>query len=56
MLGQLHAVGIDYDDVTTRLENNGLAAFDAAWQELDDQLAAQLRRPAGRSAREESGT
>ena len=56
MLGQLHAVGIDYDDVTTRLENNGLAAFDAAWQELDDQLAAQLRRPAGRPAREESGT
>jgi len=54
--GQLQAVGIDYDDVTARLENNGLTAFDAAWQELGDQLAAQLRHPAGRPAREESGT
>jgi transaldolase len=56
VLSQLQAVGIDYDDVTTTLENNGLAAFDAAWQELGDQLAAQLGHPAGRPAREESGT
>ena len=55
VLSDLQALGVDYRDVTSVLENNGLAAFDARWQELGDQLAVALRRPAGRSAREESG-
>jgi len=55
VLSDLQALGVDYRDVTSVLENNGLAAFDASWQELGDQLAVALRRPAGRSAREESG-
>jgi transaldolase len=45
VLSQLAALGIDYDDVTTRLEDNGLAAFDASWRELSNQLAARLRNP-----------
>ena len=54
VLSDLQTLGVDYRDVTSVLENNGLAAFDASWQELGDQLAVALRRPAGRSAREES--
>ena len=48
VLSDLQALGVDYRDVTSVLENNGLAAFDASWQELGDQLAVALRRPAGR--------
>jgi transaldolase len=47
VLSDLEAFGIDYGDVTATLESNGLAAFDASWQELGDQLAAQLGHPAG---------
>jgi transaldolase len=54
-LSDLQALGVDYGDVTSALENNGLAAFDASWQELGNQLAVALRRSAGRRAREESG-
>ena len=36
---------------TSVLESNGLAASDAGWQELGDQLATQL---SGRTARKES--
>jgi transaldolase len=43
VLDQLAAAGIDYDDVTTRLEDNAVAMFDASWQQLGDQLAAALR-------------
>ncbi len=43
VLSQLRAVGVDYDDVTSVLEDRGLVTFDASWQELGDQLAAQLR-------------
>ncbi len=39
VLNHLAAVGIDYDDVMQTLEDNGVAAFDASW----DQMAAQLR-------------
>jgi transaldolase len=46
VLSDLDAIGIDYGDVTQVLEDNGLAAFDAAWRELGDQLAAQLGHPA----------
>ena len=50
VLARLHALGVDYD-VTSVLEDNGLAAFDASWQGLGDQLGAQLRK---RSTREEN--
>jgi len=50
-LSELQALGVDYDDVTSVLEDNGLAAFHASRQDLGDQLAAQLRK---RSTREEN--
>jgi len=53
VLSQLQAIGIEYDEVTQGLEDQGVAAFDAAWQELGDQLAAQLRGPASPSTRKE---
>jgi len=54
VLSQLQAIGIDYEEVTQGLEDQGVAAFDAAWQELGDQLAAQLRGPAARPTRKEA--
>ena len=50
VLSELRALGVDYD-VTSVLEDNGLAAFDASWQGLGDQLGDQLRK---RSTREEN--
>jgi transaldolase len=44
VLDALAEIGVDYDDVTARLEENGLAIFDASWRDLGDQLAAQLHR------------
>ncbi|MGH3229673.1 MAG: transaldolase [Streptosporangiaceae bacterium] len=52
VLSELEAVGVDYGDVTEGLESNGLAAFDASWRELGDQIAAQLRRPSEGPRRE----
>jgi transaldolase len=52
VLTDLATLGINYDDVTQVLEDHGLAAFDASWQELGDQLATRLKGPA---TREESG-
>jgi len=52
VLSDLEALGVDYGEVTEKLESNGLAAFDASWREVGDQLRAALRqRPDG----EESG-
>jgi transaldolase len=45
VLSELAAVGVDYDDVTTGLEQRGLELFDASWRELSDQLTAKLRNP-----------
>src|SRR5260370_23056640 len=53
VLSQLRALGVDYDDVVQVLEDRGLATFDASWRELGDQVAAELRHPGGRLAREE---
>ena len=39
VLNDLAAVGIDYDDVMQTLEDHGVTAFDASW----DQMAAPLR-------------
>jgi transaldolase len=44
VLNDLVAVGIDYDDVMHALEDNGVAAFDASW----DQMAAPLREALAR--------
>jgi len=51
VLSELKALGVDYGDVTEGLETSGLAAFDASWRELGDQLATALRQP----TRKESG-
>ncbi len=52
VLSDLETIGVDYGDVTEGLESNGLAAFDASWRELGDQIAAQLRRPSEDSRKE----
>jgi transaldolase len=52
VLSELEALGVDYADVTQTLEDDGLAAFDASWRELGDQLATALRK---RPTRKESG-
>ena len=43
VLRQLQELGIDYDDVVQRLEDEGVATFDNAWERLGQQLAATLR-------------
>jgi transaldolase len=44
VLDRLRALGIDYDDVVQTLEDDGVAKFDASWDQLGKQLAATLRR------------
>ncbi|MCD9876322.1 transaldolase [Streptomyces guryensis] len=49
VLGELHAVGVDYDDLVQSLEDDGVAKFDASWEQLAGQLADRLRtRPDAR--------
>jgi transaldolase len=43
VLRQLQKLGIGYDDVVQRLEDDGVATFDNAWERLGQQLAATLR-------------
>jgi transaldolase len=43
VLDRLRALGIDYDEVVQRLEDDGVAKFDGAWERLGEQLAATLR-------------
>jgi transaldolase len=45
VLDGLRALGIDYDDVVQTLEDDGVAKFDASWDQLGEQLAATLGRP-----------
>jgi transaldolase len=45
VLDQLRAIGIDYDDVMHVLEDEGVAKFDAAWQELGEHLTTKLQPP-----------
>ncbi|MGP3925931.1 transaldolase [Streptomyces sp. 8N616] len=48
VLNRLQALGIDYDDVVQKLEDDGVAAFDASWDQLREQLSATLHaQPAG---------
>jgi transaldolase len=42
-LADLKAVGIDYDDVMTTLEDDGVAKFDASWDQLGRALARNLK-------------
>jgi transaldolase len=53
VLDQLTAVGVDYDDVTADLETDGVAKFDASWQEVGDQVTAALQRQSTRQESEE---
>ena len=54
LLDQLQRLGVSYDDVTAQLEDNGVTAFDHAWQQLGEQLAATLRaQPAAETLRAE---
>ena len=42
VLDELAAVGVDYDDVVAKLEDDAVAKFDAAWVHAGEQLAASL--------------
>lgn len=42
VLAQLAEVGVDYDDVVASLERDGLAKFDASWDELAHRLRQQM--------------
>jgi len=44
VLGQLAAVGVDFNDVTGQLEREGLAKFENSWNELSHTIAAELHR------------
>ncbi|MFF4352528.1 transaldolase [Streptomyces sp. NPDC001530] len=49
VLGELQAVGVDCDDLVQTLEDEGVAKFDASWEQLARQLADQMPiRPATR--------
>jgi transaldolase len=43
LFSQLRGLGVDYDDVVQKLEDDGVAAFDSAWERLGEQLAATLQ-------------
>jgi len=43
VLGQLAAVGIDFDDVTAQLERDGVAKFEQSWNELSTTIATELQ-------------
>lgn len=45
VLDQLKALGIDYDDVMHVLEDQGVAKFDAAWEQLGEHLKPKLHPP-----------
>jgi transaldolase len=51
LLGELQKAGIDYDDIMQGLEDDGVTKFDAAWQQLGDQLAASLSAQPARQPR-----
>jgi transaldolase len=51
ILDRLHTLGIDYDDVVQRLEDDGVATFDAAWTHLAERLTAILHAQAAPTQR-----
>jgi transaldolase len=46
VLDRLRALGVDYDDVMQTLEDDGVATFDASWEQVGERLAATLHIPA----------
>jgi transaldolase len=46
VLDGLADLGVDYDDVVTHLEDDGIGKFDAAWRELAAELEAALQQAA----------
>jgi transaldolase len=44
VLDQLAAIGIDFDDVTSQLERDGVAKFENSWTELGNTVRAELNR------------
>jgi transaldolase len=44
VLHRLRALGIDFGDMVQTREDDGMAKFDASWDQLGEQLAAILRR------------
>jgi transaldolase len=52
VLEELEEVGVDYDDVVKKLEHDGVANFEAAWDNLRERLASTLQehRPIGAPA------
>jgi transaldolase len=42
VLGDLAALGVDYDDVVQTLEDQGVSTFDASWDHLGQRLATAL--------------
>jgi len=51
VLDRLRTLDIDYDDVVQTLEDDGVAKFDASWDQLGEQLAATLRAQPTRQKR-----
>jgi transaldolase len=43
VLDRLQQIGVDYDDVVQTLEDDGVAAFKASWDQLSEQLAETMR-------------
>jgi transaldolase len=50
VLDELGTLGVDYDDVVQVLEDEGVAKFDASWQQLGEQLAGMLGTASGAEA------
>jgi transaldolase len=48
VLGELTAIGVDYDDVTATLEARAIDIFDASWQTVGEQVATALRQQPSR--------
>lgn len=44
VLSALHDLGIDYDEVVQLLEDQGVRAFEEAWESLLDSVGASLAR------------
>jgi transaldolase len=53
VLGDLAAVGIDFEDVVTALETDGVERFQASWIELLDSVSAGLERLSGSTPKTE---
>jgi transaldolase len=54
VLDELEDLGISYDDVVTVLERDGVAAFDASWDQVGDHLSAALDQAAPHDEQEET--